>query len=166
MDLSILLPSPEQTVLERFLALKEAGVYIAPYDGDVVSEGVNTIVNKIVDEFYQDTPSYSFGKVDCSFKDFGRERVIAYILKTKKCELYIRGIKSAESLGIPVFESKEEAQKTFGKSIEDFTFFSAELHLIEGRPEGFNGGLDSDAHYFVLPSVKYASQNCVQTAMS
>ena len=166
MDLSILVPNPQQTLFERFSALKNAGISFEPYDGDAVNEAESTIVNKIVDEFYQDTLSYSFGKVDCFFKDSGRERVIALIFKTRKCELYQRGIESAENLGIPVFESREEAQIQFGKGLEGFTNFSAELHLIEGRPESFNGSLDSEAHYFILPSVKYASQNCVQTAVS
>jgi len=163
MDLGILIPSPEQTLKDRFTALKNVGIKFEAYEGNVSKESVSQTVDKIAKNFLQNFPIYIPQGLGCFFNGGGIERIIALMQKTEQCELYHRGVESAENLGIPVLETIEDAQKYFGKTVEDFACFSAELHIIDGRPVGFNGGLDSDAHYFVLPSRRYVKQDLIQT---
>ena len=163
MDLSVLVPKVGQTLIERFEDLKDANVKIEPYDGDVSQEG-SLIVDEIIKRFHQDLPTYDF-QYRFFFRDQGNERVLAHIRKTEACDLYQRGVDVANDLKIPVFESPEDFRKYSGDKIEGLSYFSSDLCLIEGRPEGFNGGLDSNAHFFVLPCFNYVTQDVVQEIM-
>ncbi len=159
MDMSIWVPFPELTLEKRFDILREAEVKYTPYDSDVTGENVNSIVDKIVNGFHQSQPTYILQGRGCNFEGGGSEKVIAFITKTDKCELYGQAVDVAGNLGIPVFDNVERANSYFRRDVSDsFCNFSAELSLINGvLGKNINGG-DSDAYFFVLPNYSYVKK--------
>src|SRR3989344_7204551 len=161
MDLSILVPSPEQTVYERYDSLLELGVhfrsYQKPLDDDEVVSALR-VLDEIKAEFRIPLLSPSFStenkEREHKFKNGGVERVIGTIPSSVKAgRLYDDMIKLMLKLEIPIFQEKPLTEK-FKELYGEIIFLDKGL-----GPQKLDEEETPRAGYFVFPGKKYLEQN-------